>query len=69
MNLKVLSIFNNAKTFLTDSEMLELAELIIKNSNSTDKKKVIQGKLQLQGWSIEEITEKLLQTHFRKKKQ
>jgi hypothetical protein len=66
MNPKVLSIFNNAKIFLSDEELRELAICIDKEVGKPAKKKVAQSKA-LQNWTLESVTERLLATQFNKK--
>lgn len=68
MNAKVLSIFNNAKIFLSDLEMRELALFIEKDFGKPIVIKPIREKsVQLKNFTLESVTEKLLATQFRKK--
>ena len=68
MNAKVLSIFNNAKIFLSDQEMKELALYIDKDFGKPIAKKVVKQKsILLKNYTLESVTEKLLATTFRKK--
>ena len=63
MNPKVLSIFNNAKIFLSESEMNELRNCI---DNEFEKPKANPKKQSkaLDNWTIESVTERLLATQF-----
>ncbi len=65
MNLKVLSIFNNAKVFLDVTEILQLAKCIETEFGDRKKENRIYRKTKLPNWSIEEVTEKLLATRFK----
>lgn len=67
MNPKVLSIFNNAKIFLSPEELKELAFCIDKEFGKPVVKKT-KKKTQLDNWTIESVTEKLLATQFSKKR-
>lgn len=68
MNPKVLSIFNNAKIFLSPEEMKEL-QLCINTELGMQpvapKKETTKSKA-LQDWTIESVTERLLATYFKK---
>lgn len=66
MSPKVLSYFNNAKIFLSEQELKELAMCIEKEFGASEvqpKKK----KFSLPGWTLESVTEELLATHFKPK--
>lgn len=68
MSPKVLSIFNNAKIFLTPEELRELQLCINKelgqNATLVKKKKTNLGP----EWTIEAVTERLLANQFNKNK-
>ncbi|HLF51884.1 hypothetical protein [Flavobacterium sp.] len=66
MSPKVLSIFNNAKIFLSAEELKDLAMCIEKEVGKPVKKKITKPDL-LENWTIESVTEKLMATQFRKK--
>lgn len=69
MSPKVLSIFNNAKIFLSEEEMKEL-QLCINTELGQPKvatKKATKKSKELQAWTIESVTERLLATYFKKK--
>lgn len=70
MNPKVLSIFNNAKIFLSPEEMKEL-QLCINTElgmQPVATKKATTKSKALQDWTIESVTERLLATYFKKHK-
>lgn len=67
MNPKVLSIFNNAKIFLSSEELKELALCIDKEFGKPAAKKVKKSN-GLEKWTLESVTEKLLATQFNKKR-
>ncbi|KFF17350.1 hypothetical protein [Flavobacterium hydatis] len=66
MNPKVLSIFNNAKIFLSPEELKELALCIDKEFGKPLPKKAKKSR-GLDNWTLESVTEKLLATQFKKK--
>lgn len=69
MSPKVLSIFNNAKIFLSEEEMKEL-QLCINKELGQPKvatKKATKKSKELEAWTIESVTERLLATYFKKK--
>jgi hypothetical protein len=66
MNPKVLSIFNNAKIFLSAEELKELALCIDKEFGKPLAKKTKKSTA-LENWTLESVIENLLATHFRKK--
>lgn len=66
MNPKVLSIFNNAKIFLSSEELKELALCIDKEFGKPAPKKA-KKKTALDNWTLESVTEKLMATQFKKK--
>lgn len=66
MNPKVLSIFNNAKIFLSSEELKELALCIDKEFGKPLPKKA-KKPTALDNWTLESVTEKLLATQFKKK--
>ena len=70
MSPQVLSILNNAKMFLSDEELNELACAINKDlvSKPTVVKKVKQDALSLRNWTLESVTEHLLANQFRPRK-
>jgi hypothetical protein len=67
MNPKVLSIFNNAKIFLSPEELKELAFCIDKEFGKPAPKKAKKQNA-LENWTLESVTEKLLATQLSKKK-
>lgn len=67
MNPKVLSIFNNAKIFLSSEELKELALCIDKEFGKPAPKRVKKANA-LENWTLESVTEKLLATQFNKNK-
>jgi 3'-phosphoadenosine 5'-phosphosulfate sulfotransferase (PAPS reductase)/FAD synthetase len=66
MNPKVLSMFHNAKIFLSTEELKELALCIDKEFGKTKVKKEKEP-MPLENWTQESVTEYLLATHFKKK--
>lgn len=68
MNPKVLSIFNNAKIFLSPEEMKELALSIDKEFGKTARPKRAKKMSEIDNWTLESVTEKLLATEFNKNK-
>ena len=66
MNPKVLSIFNNAKIFLSSEELKELALCIDKEYGKPLPKRAKKSNA-LENWTLESVTEKLLATQFKKK--
>jgi hypothetical protein len=66
-NPKVLSIFNNAKIFLSTEELKELAMCIDKEVGRPAPRIVKKSK-PLQNWTLESVTEELLATQFKKKR-
>ncbi|WP_395043143.1 hypothetical protein [Flavobacterium sp.] len=67
MNPKVLSIFNNAKIFLSETELKELSLCIEKEFGKAETKPK-RTKTQLdKRWTVEAVTERLLAKQFRKK--
>ena len=66
MNPKVLSIFNNAKIFLSSEELKDLALCIDKEFGKPIPKRAKKSNA-LENWTIESVTEKLLATQFKKK--
>ncbi|RKR11101.1 hypothetical protein C8C83_2799 [Flavobacterium sp. 90] len=67
MNPKVLSIFNNAKIFLSPEELKELA-VCIDNEFGKPLPKKAKKKTVLENWTLESVTERLLATQFNKKR-
>ncbi|MBY0485919.1 MAG: hypothetical protein K2P85_01810 [Flavobacteriaceae bacterium] len=68
MNPKVLSIFNNAKIFLSETELKELAICIDKEFGKAEPKpKKAKNKLDSR-WTVEAVTERLLAKQFSKNK-
>lgn len=67
MNPKVLSIFNNAKIFLSHEELKELALCIDKEFGKPAPKKVKKSNA-LENWTLESVTEMLMATQFNKKR-
>jgi hypothetical protein len=67
MNPKVLSIFNNAKIFLSSEELKELALCIDKEFGKPAPKRAKKQNA-LENWTLESVTEKLLATQFNKKR-
>lgn len=68
MNPKVLSIYQNAKIFLSEEEMKELANCIEKDFGKKESKKEAKCSEALKAWTIEAVTENLLATYFNKHK-
>lgn len=68
MNPKVLSIFNNAKIFLSPEEMKELALCIDKEFGKPEQPKRAKKMSEIDNWTLESVTEKLLATEFNKNK-
>ena len=66
MNPKVLSIFNNAKIFLSPEELKEFAVCIDKEFGKPLPKKAKKQTV-LENWTLESVTERLLATQFNKK--
>lgn len=66
-NPKVLSIFNNAKIFLSPEELKELALCIDKEVGRPAPRKIKKSK-PLVNWTIESVTENLLATQFKSKR-
>jgi len=67
MSPKVLSILNNATMFLSPEEMAELCEVLVKQVGKPAKEKKRASKPDpLEGWTVETVTERLLQTYFKK---
>ena len=66
MNPKVLSIFNNAKIFLSSEELKELALCIDKEFGKPILKKAKKSTA-LENWTLESVTERLLANQFSKK--
>ncbi|MFH7013110.1 hypothetical protein ACHRV5_14680 [Flavobacterium sp. FlaQc-52] len=66
MNPKVLSIFNNAKIFLSPEELKELALCIDKEFGKPIAKKAKKSTA-LENWTLESVTEQLLATQFKKR--
>lgn len=67
MNPKVLSIYNNAKIFLSESELKELAICIDKEFGKAEPKpKKAKNELDKR-WTVEAVTERLLANQFSKK--
>ena len=66
-NPKVLSIFNNAKIFLSSEELKELALCIDKEVGRPETRKIRKSK-PLQNWTLESVTENLLATQFKSKR-
>ncbi|KUJ63932.1 hypothetical protein AR687_01735 [Flavobacteriaceae bacterium CRH] len=67
MNPKVLSIFNNAKIFLSSEELKDLALCIDKEFGKPIPKRAKKSNA-LENWTLESVTEKLLATQFSKKR-
>ena len=67
MNPKVLSIFNNAKIFLSPEELKELA-VCIDNEFGKPLLKKAKKQTALENWTLESVTERLLATQFNKKR-
>ena len=67
MSPKVLSMYNNAKIFLSPDELRELAMCIEQEIGKPEKKETKKSK-QLENWTMESVTEKLLATTFNKNK-
>lgn len=66
MTPQVLSIFNNAKTFLSNEELRDLALCIEKEIGKAEKPKQKKPKsAALEAWTLEAVTEMLLATTFR----
>lgn len=65
MNPKVLSIFNNAKIFLSSEELKDLALCIDKEFGKPAAKKAKKVNA-LENWTLESVTEKLMATQFNK---
>jgi len=65
MSPKVLSMYNNAKIFLTLDELRELASCIEQEIGKPEKKETKKSKA-LEAWTKESVTERLLATHFNK---
>ena len=68
MNPKVLSIFNNAKIFLSPEELKELALCIDKEFGKPEPVKRAKKSKALENWTLESVTEMLLATQFNKRK-
>lgn len=68
MSPNVLSIFNNAKIFLSESEMKELAACIDKEfgKEKTKRKRVTSNNIN--AYTLESVTERLLTKQFNKKR-
>jgi hypothetical protein len=66
MNPKVLSIFNNAKIFLSSEELKELALCIDKEFGKPIPKRAKKSNA-LENWTLESVTESLLANQFKKK--
>jgi hypothetical protein len=66
-NPKVLSIFNNAKIFLSPEELKELALCIDKEVGRPEPRKIKKSK-PLANWTIESVTENLLATQFKSRR-
>lgn len=66
MNPKVLSIFNNAKIFLSSEELKELALCIDKEFGKPIPKRAKKSSA-LDNWTLESVTESLLAKQFKKK--
>lgn len=69
MTPQVLSIFNNAKTFLSPDELRQLAQCIENDFGKTvlQKRQKKQKNNALENWTLESVTERLLATQFRPK--
>lgn len=69
MSPKVLSIFNNAKIFLTPDELKEL-QLCINTElgQSMEPARKKKKSKELEAWTVESVTERLLATYFNKNK-
>lgn len=67
MSPKVLSMFQNAKIFLSLDELRELALCIEKEVGKKPEGKP-KNSLALKGWTLESVTADLLATHFNKNK-
>jgi hypothetical protein len=65
MNPKVLSIFNNAKIFLSSEELKDLALCIDNEFGKPSSRKAKKAKA-LENWTLESVTEKLMATQFNK---
>ena len=61
---KVLSLYNNAKIFLSEQEMKELQQCIAKDFG-TDHLQPKKKPFAIEGWTLESVTEQLLATHFK----
>jgi hypothetical protein len=67
-NPKVLSIFNNAKIFLSPEELKELALCIDKEFGKPKSiPKRAKKSSALDNWTLESVTESLLANQFKKK--
>jgi hypothetical protein len=66
MSPKVLSMFNNAKIFLSSDELRELALCIEKEVGKAETKK--PKSKALEGFTLESVTADLMATHFNKNK-
>ena len=65
MNPKVLSIFNNAKIFLSSEELKDLALCIDNEFGKLAPRKAKKANA-LENWTLESVTEKLMATQFNK---
>ncbi len=67
MNPKVLSIFNNAKIFLTPEELRDLSLCIESEVGKPEQRKTKKSK-GLANWTIESVTENLLAKQMNNRK-
>lgn len=67
MNPKVLSIFNNAKIFLSTEELRDLALCIESEVGKPEQRKTKKNKA-LANWTIESVTENLLAKQMNNRK-
>lgn len=67
MNPKVLSIFNNAKIFLSPEELRDLALCIESEVGKPEPRKTKKAKA-LANWTIESVTENLLAKQMNNRK-
>ena len=65
MSPQVLSILNNAKIFLSEEELRDLACAIEKDFGKKIETKKKTKNSALENWTLESVTERLLATQFR----
>lgn len=66
MSPQVLSIYNNAKIFLSEEELRDLACAIEKDLGKKIQTKKTKNTA-LENWTLESVTERLLATQFRQR--